>query len=542
MSTISFTLKPDPSSSSTATAGRLGTLLVTRPDGAQLDLETPNFLASTSRGAVPHLSRDHVLASSSTRGLHVTYDSLCVLEQSPPLPPLYPSERPMHDFLAYPPSKHILSLSLRDTDDTRTAPTNGNDFVNVWTARGVRRTVPKPFHDDVVKCHVDILEAISDIPTTAPPYSQRRLEKSVERTSGWLADLLRRHRPEEGSTPGILVNMVGGTSVQARKAFALALQETLDGRKLVDDLLGVSFDLAHLRTILDAAGPTIVVEEDIIEKVQTADSVVLVEEHTVVQPTLDIVEASTAAAEDAEDGSPSTLIASTSTRQPDTSTRHPLVPYLDASLHSIPPSKLRVARSTRSPHDVLLLIRDTGIDLFDARWVQDAASVGVALTFVFPAPSDLPPSSDVGINLYDAAYAYDHQPLTSLPCDCIACAPLPPSAIPHTTSSPSDALPRTEPDAAYRRSYIHHLLRTHEMSAHALLAAHNLSVLERFFASIRHHLLSSEFGEEVERFVRTYDGRMKLLEQARSDWKDVDLARGKGRLAREKVKMAEAEG
>ncbi|KZV84281.1 tRNA-guanine transglycosylase [Exidia glandulosa HHB12029] len=540
MSTISFKLKPDPSSSTTATAGRLGTLLVTRPDGAQLDIETPNFLASTSRGAVPHLSRDHVLASSSTRGLHVTYDSF--LEQSPPLPPLYPSERPMHDFLAYPASKHILSLSLRDTDDTRTAPTNGNDFVNVWTARGVRRTVPKPFHDDVVKCHVDILEAISDIPTTAPPYSQRRLEKSVERTSGWLADLLRRHRPEERLTPGILANMVGGTSVQARKAFAVALQETVGGRKLVDDLLGVSFDLAHLRTVLDAARPTIVVEEDVIEEVQTADAVVLVEEHTVIQATVDLVEA--AAKEDAADGSPTTLIASSSTRHPDTPTRHPLVPYLDASLHSIPPSKLRVARSTRSPHDVLLLVRDAGIDLFDARWAQDAASVGVALTFVFPAAADLPPSSDVGINLYDAVYAYDHQPLTSLPCDCISCTPLPQSSIPHTTSSPSDALPRTEPDASYRRSYIHHLLRTHEMSAHALLAAHNLSVLERFFASIRHHLLSgsSEFGEEVERFVKTYDGSMKLLEQARLDWKDVDLARGKGRLAREKVKMAEAEG
>lgn len=44
-----------------------------------ISIETPGVLASTSRGVVPHLSRDHVLDTRAIRGVHITYDSLLVL-------------------------------------------------------------------------------------------------------------------------------------------------------------------------------------------------------------------------------------------------------------------------------------------------------------------------------------------------------------------------------------------------------------------------------------------------------------------------------
>jgi hypothetical protein len=113
----------------------------------------------------------------------------------------------------------------------------------------------------------------------------------------------------------------------------------------------------------------------------------------------------------------------------------------------------------------------------------------------------------------------------------------------------------------HTRAYIHHLLQTHEMSAHTLLAMHNLTVLDRFFGGVREVLgvLGSspsasgatpaeaeiedekmkKWTEEVDRFCENYD-EMKskqVFERARSDWKDVDRARGKGRLAREKEKQ-----
>ena len=92
------------------------------------------------------------------------------------------------------------------------------------------------------------------------------------------------------------------------------------------------------------------------------------------------------------------------------------------------------------------------------------------------------------------------------------------------------------------------------MSAHTLLAMHNLTVLDRFFEGIREILGSlasasplksatasgvaeiedgriQKWTEEVDRFCQMYD-EMK----SREYWRDVDRARGKGRLAREKEK------
>jgi len=74
------------------------------------------------------------------------------------------------------------------------------------------------------------------------------------------------------------------------------------------------------------------------------------------------------------------------------------------------------------------------------------------------------------------------------------------------------------------------------MSAHTLLALHNLSVLDTFFAGVR-RVLSDQpeaFSQEIARFEQTYDEKIGVLAEARTDWAEVTLARGRGRLAREK--------
>ncbi|KAJ3510713.1 hypothetical protein NMY22_g15890 [Coprinellus aureogranulatus] len=93
----------------------------------------------------------------------------------------------------------------------------------------------------------------------------------------------------------------------------------------------------------------------------------------------------------------------------------------------------------------------------------------------------------------------------------------------------------------FSRAYVHHLLHTHEMSAHTLLVMHNLGVVERFFLGVRSVLStppasteSSAFDEEVQRFLHTYDETWTILKQAQEQWGEVDRARGKGRLARER--------
>jgi len=417
----------------------------------------------------------------------------------------------MSDFLGFSSSQHLLSLSMRNPGHLRVTPPNQAQAVQVWTHRGVRKVVPATWHDQALACKPDLLEAISDAPYTSPPFSQKRLTKALERSALWLLNLLRR----EPTPQNVLVQMQGAASHPARTAWAHTLREAVDefqGRSMEDRAFGFAFDLAHLRNAISAE--------------------------------------------------PAAVAAGN------------VVPFLQTSLKHLREDKLRVARTPLSPHEILLLVRDVGVDLFDAQWAQDAAQYGVALDFTFPAPVDSPVSAstglaveslnkdsrvvkrrdnglnDLGSNLYDAFYAHDHTPLASTysSCSCLACAPEAPTK--HLShSNLSDVLAPIASLTSYKRSYIHHLLQTHEMSAHALLVMHNLTVLDAFFAGIRSVIKSdlearsddaspeirhSGFAAEVERFIAYYDGSLQVLEEAKGDWKEVDLARGKGRLAREK--------
>lgn len=61
------------------------------------------------------------------------------LEHTPPVPTYQTGPQPLHDFLGFDSSKHIISLSLRDPLDVREMPPNGNTHVSALCMRGVRK-------------------------------------------------------------------------------------------------------------------------------------------------------------------------------------------------------------------------------------------------------------------------------------------------------------------------------------------------------------------------------------------------------------------
>jgi len=61
------------------------------------------------------------------------------LEHVPPVPTLQPGNNPLHTFLGFNPTKHILSMSLRDPADGREITPNGKDAVSALCVRGVRK-------------------------------------------------------------------------------------------------------------------------------------------------------------------------------------------------------------------------------------------------------------------------------------------------------------------------------------------------------------------------------------------------------------------
>jgi hypothetical protein len=367
-------------------------------------------------------------------------------------------------------------------------------------------------------CQPDFVLALSDTPFTPPPYSQRRLTRSIDRSLAWLAHFL--HPPRLPSCH-LLVHMAGDSNIPARRAFSEGLLETLHGKeaeavaplqRLDDGVAGYVFDLAPLRRSL--------------------------------------------------------LKTSTSASPAIPTTLDPLLPILQASLDSLPPHKLRLVNTTVTPHEILHLMQHVGIDLFDAHWAQSAADMGIALDFVFPVLpiGDTGPGRrvggkwDLGHNLYEHRYADDFGRLAEglldgrasdasrdrdRPiCMCLGCSPaVRTTQISHSSVDTTEATATNHRLPPYSRAYLHHLLQTHEMSAHSILVAHNLTVVDQFFAGARALLSSTtledlqKFAEEIEKFAGTYDDSQVLFEEAEMCWKEVDLARGKGRLAREKAKL-----
>ncbi|KAL4264272.1 Queuine tRNA-ribosyltransferase-like protein [Pleurotus pulmonarius] len=530
MHSISFNL------ASTSPGTRVGTLTLVRPEGQTITIHTPGLITSTSRGVVPHLSRDHCQSTEAIRWANIPFETF--LEQSPPIPTYQTGPHPLHKFLGYEPSRNLLSMSIRDPHDGREMPPNGQNHISAYCVRGVRKVTSSDWRSHVEKCKPDIVFAMSDIPFTPPPYSQKRITKSLERSAAWLVDMLRpsdsgTHEGEDlASQPNVMVHMAGGASIAARKAFAETLDEALYAKEaevlkplkhLNDGILGYVFDLIPLRlslktenTILDGAPA---VEDDDLDQGNTTRPV-------------------------------RALIAD-------------FIPLLEASLAPLPQSKLRSVNSTSCPHEVLQFIRDIGIDLFDARWAQRAADIGVALDFKFPLgeePLDTLQQAhgkrDIGHNLYDTRYAHDFSRLASCfldgasapdlakACACAACSPSAPTS--HISHSYIDSFAEVKGSTIlppYSRAYLHHLLHTHEMSSHTLLVMHNITVLDAFFAGIR-SVLSQDNGKErfvteVARFEKEYDEKLTVFDQARVLWAEVERARGKGRLAREKAKQNE---
>ncbi|KAL5520596.1 hypothetical protein ACEPAF_2597 [Sanghuangporus sanghuang] len=558
---------------------RLGRLTVKKPGGSKIKIDTPGIITSTSRGVVPHLTRDHVQRAESIRWVYMAFETF--LERTPPIPTLIDANKPLETLAGLQEDKHVLSMSLRDPHDVREMPPNGNKFMNANCIRGVKKVTPEQYRFFVHICNPDLTIALSDIPFTPPPFSQRRITKSIERSTAWLSAMLSpvsgvtgdRHHPSN-----IFVQMVGDVSHPARRTFAESLNEKLLGREaeqvkpfkcLDDGVFGYAFDLVPLRTSLLVSDKLAPDDEDVMPNRRTIDSKPLT------QPL-------------SEEIMPK------------------VVELLRASLEPLSPEKPRLVTGTSSPHEVLHLIRDVGVDAFDVSWAQKAADWGIALDFVFPVPKEGALKGgnvrgdgkrDLGHNLYSSKYTADFSRLSDWlldgssqtenvtnVCPCIACAP-------HST--PSEEITHASVDILYRahatdadrvgpsydppftRAYIHHLLHTHEMSAHTLLAAHNLAAADTFFAAVRsvlshgaahiHHPHShphgvfhadlhpetetfvsedldahfSLFEEEIERFCATYDSTLRLFGEAKRDWISVDYARGKGRLAREKAKQAQ---
>lgn len=478
----------------------------------------------------------------------ITYASNS-LEHPIPIPAYHPSPLPLHGFLTHPPSSHIISLSLRNLHDNQNMPANTNIFVQARTVRGVRKvgiddwiTWCKALRPDLVWALVDAPKTLTGmgdpdsetpdtgevIPGEGRQTSQKRTMKSMDRSWLWVEKLVRDLTLSTGpserlqgaistiqSRPPIIVPLVGGCDPRARAEFSRGLVDKLDVPIVQSD------DVALKR-----------IEEGIIGY---AIELVDLPSNALITP-------------------PST----TSTRSSSQDENNPEEPnamleLLRASFDPLDNNKLRIAHSAPSPHVILRLIGEAGMDLFESPWLAEAADLGISLNFQFPAPvraTQQGMSISIGQNLFEEHFSMDFEPIgeldSSWPCH-------PMYSNHHTLHGRLDSEQWKEDVSGkksafegFTRAYVHHLLHTHEMGAYALLHLHNLAVMDRFFEGIRSYMSqnadSIDFTKEVLRFYETYDLPGPLFDEARRRWKEVEDARGKGSLKREREVLNNVQG
>lgn len=213
------------------------------------------------------------------------------------------------------------------------------------------------------------------------------------------------------------------------------------------------------------------------------------------------------------------------------------------------------------------------MDLFDLSLAEAATEAGVALTFDFalppssssdPASASSASTDSIGLNLYDARYRLDLEPIPSLPgTRSLASHPRYPDApLLHSpgTSGLTPEEGRDEPP--FSKAYIHHLLKTHEfvpsstlsspllpcfhpcfwhrrILASVLLQSHNIAHLSRLFEIIRESLLSSPptFAARAAAFRARYPDERATEALFAQGWvarRKVEGMRGKGSMGKDR--------
>ena len=426
-------------------------------------------------------------------------------------------------------------------------PANTNAFIQVQTIRGIKKVSNEEWCQWARILRPDVLYALPDVPKTqgganedeavgkvsvipgeGRAVSQKRTGKSLDRTAAWLESLLSETTPQltdgelNEQRPPVFVQLMGGRRARARDEFSRMLLGKLDKPD--------SEKVGGLRTLDEGVAGYVVELVDLPTKAFQFP------------PPPDLKERGGQTEEDFEDnvgddveGNPVHVPVNPST----------VTSLIRTSFELLPQSKPRIAHTAPSPHSILRLVLECGMDLFDTVWATEAADLGVALEFEFPAPTHASGSGllPIGRNLFDEPYATDFSVLgvgLRNHSGCASCHPRFSDAPLMHSNADDEQHPKDNTAPGYTRAYIHHLLHTHEMSSYTLLHLHNLAVVEEFFVSIRTILKLScgEFEKEVRRFYDVYDSTMRVLEGARVSWRCVEDARGKGRLKRERAAAA----
>ncbi|KAI5365216.1 Putative tRNA-guanine(15) transglycosylase, queuine tRNA-ribosyltransferase accessory subunit QTRTD1 [Septoria linicola] len=183
----------------TGTAARLGRLALPR----RRILETPHYLANTSRGVVPHITQDTFVRDTDINGVYVALEDF--IEKGPKdVPPIYKfrspdGASPLRRFIAAP-DDGLLVLGARRASPVAApeATSNTNKTVSICTAVGFRALKADDYAEKAESLRADILVGLGDIPYERA-LGSKRIEKATDRNISWLEEHVFMRRSEDMS-------------------------------------------------------------------------------------------------------------------------------------------------------------------------------------------------------------------------------------------------------------------------------------------------------------------------------------------------------
>ncbi|KAB5550947.1 tRNA-guanine(15) transglycosylase-like protein [Coniochaeta sp. 2T2.1] len=157
-------------------------------------VETPNFFAITSRGAIPHVTPDNLEKHVPVQGTYIALEDFIERSQANPTrtPPIYktPSTsarpRPLHNFTVTPPSTLTL-LAARRLPAVPSPQGNTPAGISVFTSTGFQNLSTKDYQTAVATLKPDMAIPLADLTNSSTTPNSKRATRMAERTEDWLA-------------------------------------------------------------------------------------------------------------------------------------------------------------------------------------------------------------------------------------------------------------------------------------------------------------------------------------------------------------------
>ncbi|KAL7625733.1 hypothetical protein AAE478_004956 [Parahypoxylon ruwenzoriense] len=169
-------------------------------------VDTPNFLALTSRGVIPHLTPDVISQYTELGGTYMALEDFVEKSQKRIEPAVYNTKADGREILhAYTatPAPLVTVLGARRHPAVVAPMGNGKDYVSIYTSTGFQKLKTKDYHRAVDRLQPDISIPLADLTfgyshiRTRLPNAKRQL-RMVERTEDWLAEFIKLNTAEEG--------------------------------------------------------------------------------------------------------------------------------------------------------------------------------------------------------------------------------------------------------------------------------------------------------------------------------------------------------